>query len=936
MKINFLKILIFSLLLIEIYSFPTKRNLQLSSEKEIQNGIYLIHNLDGNLNLKLVNSTLYFSSKESKNNFDKFRFYKKEIKKERENEYDRYNDDNSIDIYCYIEEKNSRQKLYFDEETESVLASDTINPLEDDKFLWEIKIMKYKSDLVYYEIKTKLKNKYISYEESKKELTKAHCESSWNSLAENKKTKIKIIKLYKENNNINQESNLLEKEPVDVVIKYIDLNDTSLNRDDFDQIGKDKQNNELKYSLRSILQNIPWVRKIFIIMPNDNIPYLKEKKEINDKIIYIKDKTLLGFDSSSPPTFQFNLHKLKEYDLSENFILMDDDYFIAQPLSKKDFFYEEKGKIYPYLISTEYSELYEDIIKAQYIRGLSNINDIKYHSEDGFLFRKISTLLFLYKIFDKKTEQNTLIEVGYTHNAIPLKISDIEEIYNYIEDKYQYYDVCLRGKKRSIRTLQPQILFMNYARNKYDRAVKEISWKYYDLSDARQINLDNKLFVINTEDKEYYPLRYQTEEEVLNKLFPKPTIYEKEYDNKREKEKEKEKERGLNLSTKKDDDNNDDINEIFNRIQNINKENEDKNKKEEEGKKIEEKKDEEKEVKKEEKRDEEKRDEEKNKEKEIIPKVEEKKNYDTIITTKKEASNNNNYNNNDLVYNKKFEEIKNDIINQKTEYEKKYNQIISEISILKNTLNKCREENSSLNKKIEDLKSINNEINNKLSLLEKENNNYKQSQIDIISKISNLEKKVEKNNDEESTLKNNFENLSDRNDRIQKNINDLSDENLSLNNKLNEIKNKNENKDEKIKDIIEENEEMKKKIKNYENEIDEWKKKVENLEKQQNENKNKNDKNEEQINKLNYEIFQLKDSLNQLKEKNEEKEKNKFFDENTITNIKYIVILIIFLAIIYFAYIKFCKSDEDDSQNIRPMKLSQQYSGYGGFSNNLM
>ena len=635
MKNIFLNILIFSLLIIKIYSFSPKRKLQSSSEKEIQNGIYLIHNIDGNLNLKLVNSTLYFSSKENKNEFDKFRFYKKEIKKEKEKEkeneydtYDTYADDNT-EVYYYIEEKNSRQKLYFNEETESVLASDTINPSEDDKFLWEIKKMKYKTNLYYYEIKAKSKNKYISYEESKKELTKAYCESSWNSLAEDRKTKLKIIKLYKENNNINQESNLLEKEPIDVVIKYIDLNDTSLNREDFEQLEKDKQNNELKYSLRSILQNIPWVRKIFIIMPNDNIPYLKEKEEIKDKIIYIKDKELLGFDSSSPPTFQFNLHKLKKYNLSENFILMDDDYFIAQPLSKKDFFYEEKDKIYPYLISTEYSELDEDVIKSQYINGLSNINDIKYHSEVGFLFRRISTLLLLGKIFDKKTEQNSLIEVGFTHNAIPLKISDIEEIYNYIEDKYQYYDVCLRGKKRNIRTLQPQILFMNYARNKYDRAVKEISWKYYDLSDVRQINLDSKLFVINTEDKEYYPLRFQTEVEILNKLFPNPTIYEKEYDNKDKNKNEKEKEKGLVISTSKKDDNIDDINEIFKRIQNINKENEDKNK-EEKDKKIEEKKEEAKkdEEKKEDKKEIVKKDEEKEEKKQTVKKDEEKKNED--------------------------------------------------------------------------------------------------------------------------------------------------------------------------------------------------------------------------------------------------------------------------------------------------------------------
>ena len=282
------------------------------------------------------------------------------------------------------------------------MASETINQEDDDKFLWEIELMNYRNNMHYYQIKSKKKTKYISYEESNKEISKAYCESSWKSLSENRNIRLRLIKLYRESENINKESELLEKEPIDVVIKYIDLDDTSLNRENLEQIEKDKQNNELKYSLRSILQNIPWVRKIFIVMPNENIPYLKSKEEIQDKIVYVKDREILGYESSSPPTIQFNLHKMKKFGLSENFILMDDDYFIGQPLSKSDFFYEEKGKVYPYLISTEYSELDESEIKSQYINSLSGINYINYHSQDGFKFRKISTLLFLYKIFDTK------------------------------------------------------------------------------------------------------------------------------------------------------------------------------------------------------------------------------------------------------------------------------------------------------------------------------------------------------------------------------------------------------------------------------------------------------------------------------------------------------------------------------------------------------
>ena len=56
---------------------------------------------------------------------------------------------------------------------------------------------------------------------------------------------------------IQTNSDLLEKEPIDVLIKYIDLTDKTLNRTGIHQIKKDFDNCELKYSVRSILQNIP-------------------------------------------------------------------------------------------------------------------------------------------------------------------------------------------------------------------------------------------------------------------------------------------------------------------------------------------------------------------------------------------------------------------------------------------------------------------------------------------------------------------------------------------------------------------------------------------------------------------------------------------------------------------------------------------------------
>ena len=112
-------------------------------------------------------------------------------------------------------------------------------------------------------------------------------------------TEFIIIESYEE---VKQNKNnivLIEKEPIDVLIKYLDLRDLFLIRSEVHQIKKDYDNDELRYFQRSIIKNILWIRKIFILMPNDNVSYLKDYDLIKDKIDYIKDKDLIGFDSSS-------------------------------------------------------------------------------------------------------------------------------------------------------------------------------------------------------------------------------------------------------------------------------------------------------------------------------------------------------------------------------------------------------------------------------------------------------------------------------------------------------------------------------------------------------------------------------------------------------------------------------------------------------------
>ena len=355
---------------------------------------------------------------------------------------------------------------------------------------------------------------YIVYEDSK-----LKCKN----IEDNDATIFTFIKIYDEVNNNNAlDLEILEKEPVDVAIKYIDLSDPNLKREGIPQIKKDEDHQELKYCVRSIIKNLPWVRKIFIIMPNAKVKYFKDYELISDKIVYVNDKEFLGFDSSNSCTFQFNLWNLAKFNASQNIILMDDDYFIGKPLLKSDFFYVENGKVLPSIVATIYNEeTNNSIIKNyNYNRDYARRTNGTQTPEE-FWYTVYNTYSFIYKKLNK-----TLIAPRFTHNAIPCNLNDVKEIYNLINNS-EYRNTTLTSIFRGIETLQFQSFYMTYIFNKYHRKVSPISHKFIELNSAiTEMYDDYSLFCINTGSKKYSQLSYDFLRITLEKNFPEPSPYE--------------------------------------------------------------------------------------------------------------------------------------------------------------------------------------------------------------------------------------------------------------------------------------------------------------------------------------------------------------------------------------------------------------------------
>ena len=200
-----------------------------------------------------------------------------------------------------------------------------------------------------------------------------------------------LIKLFQER--INKNLKKINDESIDVIIKYIDLTDKSLIREGIIQTYKDKDNEELRYSIRSILQYAPWIRKIYILMPNEKVKFFKSVDEISEKIIYIKDKDFLGYESANIHAFAFNLYKLEKFGVSKNFIYMEDDFFIGKKLKKSDLFYydEKTKKVVPYILSFYFHEANNTNILNNYDNFLQIKDSIHPHSDIGWKFSILST-----------------------------------------------------------------------------------------------------------------------------------------------------------------------------------------------------------------------------------------------------------------------------------------------------------------------------------------------------------------------------------------------------------------------------------------------------------------------------------------------------------------------------------------------------------------
>lgn len=139
--------------------------------------------------------------------------------------------------------------------------------------------------------------------------------------------------------------------PIDVVYTWVDGEDenwlkikeeykgtTEQQKALYDSHRKNrfKDNEELKYSMRSVWENAPFINHIYLVTMNQRPKWLAD----HPKITIIDHKDIFT-NSSDLPTFnsqaiEANLHRIPN--LSEHFLYFNDDVFLGLPVTPLDFF----------------------------------------------------------------------------------------------------------------------------------------------------------------------------------------------------------------------------------------------------------------------------------------------------------------------------------------------------------------------------------------------------------------------------------------------------------------------------------------------------------------------------------------------------------------------------------------------------------------------
>ncbi len=323
--------------------------------------------------------------------------------------------------------------------------------------------------------------------------------------------------LYTEDINLENEFEKFESisyKEIDIVYTWVNSNDSEWKNKknqftknkfnkikDGDNLGRYTDNDELLYSIRSVMKHLSWVRNIYIVT-DSQIPLWFNKENPKVKIIDHKD---IFENKNYLPTFnsvaiEMNLYRIPG--LSEYFIYLNDDCLFGNNMKISDFITKD-GKIIMRFQKNKFTNLQINKTDSSFRIGHKNasklISKIFGHhsrltiSHQAFILRK-SIFIQLEKLFKNEMNQTrsnrfrsindvqpialhnyfaqeTGLGVGLYENNNSIyygitdktNINEVKQIFNYIINTKPKY-VCINDARNSKHNND----VINYIRNTYN------------------------------------------------------------------------------------------------------------------------------------------------------------------------------------------------------------------------------------------------------------------------------------------------------------------------------------------------------------------------------------------------------------------------------------------------------------------------------------
>jgi len=332
---------------------------------------------------------------------------------------------------------------------------------------------------------------------------------------------------------------------IDVVITWVNGNHTKFMEEvkSFGQeYGYDRyyHNDEIKYCLRSIETNMTFVRKIFLVVRNDQLPEFLDTTHYQIEIIphekIIPAKYLPTFNSITIENF---LHKIPG--LSEYFIYLNDDMIVLKPMSPDDFFATRASETKP-VQSKDVTKIHQADPKNQKYWTKKN-HMITPASEAVFTSNKFS----LQNVIDQNNEMMDLTfmrEKRYRSQHVPYacRISYLDHLDEFLRTiqfkELSMYEHSATHKFRDLRNVARYSFLKKYwDMYMYDCQEKEYSLYSIIINDKddrteaiRNIPVakENFLVIHNevTTINDIAKQNFDTFREVMDTVFPNMSTFE--------------------------------------------------------------------------------------------------------------------------------------------------------------------------------------------------------------------------------------------------------------------------------------------------------------------------------------------------------------------------------------------------------------------------